>query len=106
MVDPGPDKPRLRVTYYLARLQDWAGRPIEQHRAELSAAADAADRCGDDVLAAGVTVTQITTDLQELLRDPTGMRRVQTAVARAGGDRFLYTIELLADGLVARLRGD
>jgi predicted Ser/Thr protein kinase len=106
MVDPGPDKPCLRVTYYLARLQDWAGRPIEQHRAELSAAADAADRCGDDVLAAGVTVTQITTDLQELLRDPTGMRRVQTAVARAGGDRFLYTIELLADGLVARLRGD
>jgi hypothetical protein len=104
--DPGPEKPCLRVHYLMAKAADWTDNAATANRAVLTEAAEAADRCGDDALVAGVTIAGVSTDMASYLRDPTVARRVNAAVERSGGDRFMRVLEQLLAAVMTRLRGE
>jgi hypothetical protein len=104
--EPGRDAPCLRQQWLMTRMGDYEGRPIADTRADAAAAAEAADRCGDDRAAAGVTAFSLGTDISALIEDPGQVARVAAAVARAGGDRFLAAIGHLVEAIVARFGND
>jgi predicted Ser/Thr protein kinase len=106
--DPGEAKPCLRVEWLLARLVTTELRrmPHDVMRGYVAAAAEAADRCGDDYLTASVTLISLSADVSGAINDPGQARRIAAAVTRSGGDRFLALVAGLLAGITATFRND
>jgi hypothetical protein len=104
--DPGDAVPCLRGLLMMAKLSDFESRAHAEVRGLITGASEAADRCGDDRHAAGVTLFSLSADIVAMSQDAALPRRIAAAVERSRDDRYLIAVGDLLYGVMATFRQD
>ena len=101
--DPGADAPCLRAEYFMSKLHDFERLRHDRAVELVASASEAIDRCGDDRIAASLTMLELSSNFGKMTQE-LGGRRMPAVVARSGDDRMLAVIASMIEGLAASFR--